>query len=202
MDYTPNSHKYKQGLPTTPTPDKKKTEKVVKGTVKVRKKSEARKFADGFLAEDLHTVGTYLLKDVLIPTAKNMFVNAVKDSVEMLVFGSTGRAKSTSTRADYVSYRSFSDRDRRDESSVSRAKHYSYDDIVLEYREEAEIVLSRMDELIDTYGYASVADLYDLIGKTGAYTDNNYGWSNLRNAEAVRVRDGWLLKLPKALPIK
>ena len=58
-----------------------------------------------------------------------------------------------------------------------------------------------MDELIDTYSMVSVADLYDLIGVTGNYTDNKYGWTNIRNAEVVRVREGYLLKLPKALPI-
>ena len=72
---------------------------------------------------------------------------------------------------------------------------------MLETRGEAEDVLSRMDELIDTYGVVSVADLYDLVGISCNYTDNKYGWTNLRNAEPVRVRDGYMLKLPKALPI-
>ena len=67
---------------------------------------------------------------------------------------------------------------------------------------EAEEVLSRMDELIDTYGVVSVADLYDLIGKSCEYTDNKYGWTNIRNAEPIRVYNGYMLKLPKALPIK
>ena len=58
-----------------------------------------------------------------------------------------------------------------------------------------------MDELIDTYGNVSVADLYDLVGKSSEYTDNKYGWTNLRNAEPVRVRDGYMLKLPKPGPI-
>jgi len=47
----------------------------------------------------------------------------------------------------------------------------------------------------------SVADLYELVGIQGSYTDNKYGWTkNIRNASVVRVRDGYLLKLPKALP--
>ena len=58
-----------------------------------------------------------------------------------------------------------------------------------------------MDELIDTYGSVSVADMYDLVGMSCNYTDNKYGWTNLRNAEPVRVRDGYLLKMPKATPI-
>ena len=36
---------------------------------------------------------------------------------------------------------------------------------------------------------------------TSPYTSNKYGWTNIRSAEAVRVRDGYILKLPKAMPI-
>ena len=80
---------------------------------------------------------------------------------------------------------------------------YSFDDIVLESRGEAEEVLSRMDELLEMYEIVSVADLYDLVGITHDYTDNNYGWTNIRTAEVVRVRNGgYMLKLPKVLPIK
>ena len=59
----------------------------------------------------------------------------------------------------------------------------------------------RMDELIEKFKVASVADLYDLVGVSCDYTANNYGWTNLRNASVVRVRDGYLLKLPRALPL-
>ena len=59
-----------------------------------------------------------------------------------------------------------------------------------------------MDELIDAYGFVTVADLYDLVGVTGNYTDNKYGWTSIRNAEPVRARGGgYILKLPRAIPI-
>ena len=58
-----------------------------------------------------------------------------------------------------------------------------------------------MDEIIDTYGIVTIADFYDLAGVTGDYTTNNYGWTNIRNAEVVRVRDGYIIKMPKAMPI-
>ena len=54
---------------------------------------------------------------------------------------------------------------------------------------------------METYGLVRVADLYDLVGITGSYTDNKYGWTNIRNVEPIRVRDGYMLKLPKAMPI-
>lgn len=81
------------------------------------------------------------------------------------------------------------------------ADKYDYDDIILESRGEAEDVLERMDELIATYQLVSVADFYDLVGVSGNYTDNKYGWTDIRNASVIRVRDGYMIKLPKALPL-
>lgn len=73
---------------------------------------------------------------------------------------------------------------------------------IFESRGEAEEVLSRMNELIDTYGLVSVADAYDLCGTTSVYTDNKRGWTNLDGAEVIRIRGGYYkLCLPKALPI-
>ena len=58
-----------------------------------------------------------------------------------------------------------------------------------------------MVDLIDTYGFVTVADMYDMAGLQAPYTSNKYGWTNIRTAETVRGRDGYMLKLPKAMPI-
>lgn len=81
-------------------------------------------------------------------------------------------------------------------------KKNTTNDIILETREEAEVVLKRMNEIIEAYGVVSVADLCDLVGVSCNYMDNKYGWTNIRNAEPIGVRGGYMLKLPKALPIK
>lgn len=200
-EYKPNSHRYREGKTDAPA-ERKKVEKVVSGVVKTRKKSEIRKFADVFVAEDAHTVKNYLVQDLLIPSIKNTILDLIIEGATIIFKGEPGRARKSSSNVDYVSYRRYADRDRRDERPYSSVRsNYGLDDIVLESRGEAEKVLSCMDEMIDTYGFVSVADLYDLVGKSCNYTDNNYGWTSLRNAEPVRVRDGYVLRLPKALPI-
>lgn len=200
MDYKPNSHKYKEEQ-KNPTTERKKVEKVVTGKVKTKKKSEVSKFKDVFISEDVSNVKSYIVMDVLIPAAKKAISDIVRDGIDMILYGDTHR-RSNSSGASYVSYRSYSDRDRRNDRPSSRSRvGYNYDDIILETRGEAEDVLDRMSELIDTYDVVSVADLYDLVGKSCNYTDNKYGWTNIRNAEPIRVRDGYLLKLPKAGPI-
>ena len=167
----PNSYKSKEAS------KEKKVEKIIKGTVKTKKKSEIRKFADVFISEDVGNVKSYVFNDVLVPAVKNAIVDIVTDV-------------SYSTRRD----------EPRSHGRGSRDV-YSYDDIILDNRGDCEEVLCKMDEIIDMYGVASVADLFDLVGVTGNYTDNKFGWTNLRNAEVIHVRDGYKIKMPKALPI-
>ena len=195
-DYKPNSHRSKeeQNLP------EKKIEPVVKGKV-TTKKNNVRKLTNTFVTEDIQNVKSYVLMDVLVPAIKKAISDIVTNGIDMLLYGETGRSR-RKTNASVVSYRNYYDSRREERYSSSRTRTgYSYDDVVLETRGEAEDVLSRMDELIDTYGVVSVADLYDLVGITGNYTDNKYGWTNIRNAEIVRVRDGYMIKMPRAVPI-
>ena len=198
MDYKPNSHKYKEEQKNLPA-ERKKVEKVVTGKVKTKKKSEASKLKDVFISEDVSNVKSYIFMDVLIPAAKKAISDIVSNGIDMILYGET-RSRKSSSGASYVSYRDYSRRADRRDSSWTRVG-YDYDDIILETRGEAEDVLERMNELIDTYDVVSVADLYDLVGKSCNYTDNKYGWTNIRNAEPIRVRDGYLLKMPKAGPI-
>lgn len=199
-EYKPNSHKSKEEQQAGPP--EKKVEKVVSGSVKSRKKSEIQKFADVFIQEDAQKVKSYILMDVLVPAVKKAISDIVTNGIDMILYGETGRTKKNGT-ASKVSYRSYYDKrdDRRDYGSGRTRTGYDYDDVILDNRGEAEEVLSRMDELIATYGLVSVADFYDLVGMTGSYTDNKYGWTDIRNASVARVRNGCTIKLPRALPL-
>jgi hypothetical protein len=198
-DCVPNSHRSKESARNAA---ERKVEKVIKGNVKTKKKNEISKFKDVFIAEDAKNVKSYIVMDVLIPAAKKAVSDIVTNGIDMILYGETGRTKKR-TGASCVSYRDYySRKDDRDYRSTTRTRTgYSYDDIILETRGEAEEVLTRMDEIMELYGLVTVADLHDLVGITGNYTDQKYGWTNIRSAEAVRVRDGYMLKLPKALPI-
>lgn len=198
-NYKPNSHKFKEAQNETPA--EKKLEKVITGPVKT-KKNEIRKFTDVFISEDANNVKSYILLDVLVPAIKKAISDIVTNGIDMILYGETGRTKRNSN-ASKVSYRNYYERpnDRREYGSQKARSGYDYRDIVLDDRGEAEQVLSCMDEAISVYGMVSVGDLYDLVGIAGNYTDNKYGWTDLRNASVVRVRDGYLVKLPKALPL-
>jgi hypothetical protein len=199
-DYRPNSKLSK--AKAAEKEERKPLEKVVKGDVKVKKASTVRKFTDIFVQEDVNNVKSYILMDVLVPAAKKAISDIVTNGIDMILYGETGRSKKRSN-SDRVSYSRYYDDDRRERSyGGSRTRNgYTYDDVIFETRAEAEEVLLRLEEAAKEYGQVSVADLFDLAGITGSYTDNKYGWTNLRNAYVDRDRDGWRLSMPKAMPL-
>lgn len=191
-EYKSNSHKSKELTKNEPV------KKVVKPIAKATTKKK-NALAETFISEDASNIKSYILMDVLVPAIKKAVIDIVTDGISMLFYGDTSHGnRRSNTTASYISYNNrYSDRDR---TSYGRSR-YSYDDIILKSRGEAEEVLDRMCEMIDTYGIVSVADMYDLVGIATNYTDNKYGWTNLRNAEPIRVSNGYMLKLPKAGPI-
>ena len=177
----------------------KKIEKVVSGPVKVRKKSGVRKFADVFISDDISNVKSYVVGDILVPSIKK----AILGTVDMILNGG-GTKYSNRSETPKVSYRKYYDdpRDeygRRDEPWPKT--RFDYDELVFETRGQAEVVLDQMRGAIERYGLVTIGDMYDMADVTKPYTSNNYGWTSLRNADVQRVRDGYILRLPKASPI-
>ena len=200
-DYTPNSHKHK--AENKPAKEKNVT-KVVSGTVKTRKKNELQKMTGAIISEDARNVKSYILMDVLLPAVKDAIEDIVTNGIRMILRGEAGARRSGGSSGSVVSRISYNTAydSRRSSYSEPRTRvGYSFDDIVLGTRGEAENVLRHMDDLIESYGAVSVADLYDLVGILGSPNDNKWGWANIRTAEPIRVRDGYLLKLPKVCPI-
>lgn len=187
--------------------NEKKVEQVTSSAAKVRKESWIQKRAKAFVSDDAKNVGEYVMDDILIPALKKVISDMINETVNTTLYGRGGGARRSN--ADRVSYRDYynggrgnrsDDRVRESSRSTSRSR-VAYEEVVVASREEADAVLQRLDELIDMYGVVSIADLYDLVGVQGRYTDNKYGWTNVRNAEAVRVRDGYEIRMPKVGPI-
>ena len=201
--YGPNSHKSKEAQKEGAASSDKKVEKVISGSAKPKKKGEMQKFADVFISEDVGNVKSYILMDVLVPAIKKAISDIVTNGIDMILYGETGRTRKASSGTK-VSYGKDYDRepDRRRDRSISSRGGYDYDDIVFETRGDAEKVLDSMNDIISQYGVVSVLDLYDLADvSTDNYAANKYGWTDISGCKAIRVRDGYILKLPRALPL-
>lgn len=206
QDYKPNSHRFKEEQKTArPEEPKKEIQKVIKGQVKVKKKGIIGTAVDTFVNEDLSNIKTYLISDVIIPTIKNTIWDAITNSLDMILFGPNGRVKRNapgSSRVPYVSYNKYSNNGTsRSSNEEPRRGRYDFGSITFTSKADAEEVLRQMDAIMDTYKMVTVSDFYDLVGITGDYTDQKYGWQNIRNAQVIRGRDGYYIELPKPLPI-
>ena len=198
-DYRPNSHTYKEGQKKEPVSEKK-VRKVVTGKTKTKKKSEVNKLADVFISEDVSNVKSYILMDVLIPAAKKAISDIVTNGIDMILYGEPRRG-SKSSSSHYISYSSISKEPRERDRGNHTRTGFDYDDIFFDYRPDAEMVLDQMNDIIDHYGFVTVADFFDMADRTAPYTAQKYGWTSVRSAEIIRTRDGYKIKLPKAYVI-
>lgn len=188
--------------------EEKRIEKIVTGEVSVKKKSSLVLFANrlGIIPEDVDDVKDYILKEQIVPTAKNLLF----DILQTVIFGSSDRRRGGYSRGgggktSYERYYYGDRRDDRDRDSKGRQRSINYDEIVFKTRGDAEYTLDALQDLVRRYGSVSIADIYDMAGITNfAYTYNKYGWDSERDiadARISRVSDGFIIKLPKPYPI-
>lgn len=204
MEYPPNSQKSKNV-----SSGEKKLKRVTSDDPIRRKKGLGSQFRSTFLGGDAHSAFHYVVFGVLIPAAKDALAEAGAQGIERLIFGDS-RARQKASRVNgplgHINYnqRSNKPQPRSDSprfmSRQARSQH-QFEEIILTDRREAEEALERLFDCVDQFGSASVADLYELVGVKSAHTDNKWGWTDLRGADIVRVRNGYLLDLPETEPL-
>lgn len=160
---------------------------------------------------DVQSVGEYVVVDVILPAVKRMVSDAVSQGVDRLLFGDSAPRR----RNGYTPYgdrRTYSSpgssristvrSDNRREMSYRAKATHDFNEIVYDSREEGEMVLDRISDLIDNYNVATVADLYDLSSITGSFVDRKWGWTDIRGARLHQTRDGYVLSMPQPEPLK
>ena len=210
--YPSNSHNKPQKPKAGESAEPKKVEKIVKSEVIQRKKPLSKRFVETFVQGDARGVWGYILFDVLQPAAKDMVADAFSQGIERMLFGEArSSSRRTGSRPDgrgssFTSYSSMynSPVGRREEprgmTRRSRATH-DFGEIIIGTRVEAEEVIDSLFTMIAHYEQATVADLYDLVGTSTDFTDQKWGWTDLRGAGVTRVREGYLLNLPRPEPL-
>ena len=201
--------------------DNKPEERVIKPVVsgKVKHRTTMSKLLrQTFIPEDVSDAKDYILTDIIMPAMKNGIFDTITNIIDYWRGGggSYRRPNSVSAQRSRISQQYDYNRVSRQNSAPVRdttpASRYSYDDVVIEdyspsqggsakARADAEGVLVSMQGIVDRYSVVRISDLYDLVGLTGVPSDYDYGWTNLNGASVRRVSGGWLLVLPKAMPI-
>lgn len=181
---------------------------VVKGEIKTKSKTTGRKIVESMMKEDAHAIKEHVIKDVIDPSIREIIFNALKDGLEIALFGFGGRKRGDRGRGytAYGSYYKSSDRTPERSKSkpvtVSRGRrgYYDLDEIEFEYKEDAENVLDALCAELEDYPNVSGEVLKHLLGRDDAtFADRQYGWTDLSTARIERIRGGtYILTLPRA----
>ena len=198
MDYKSNSDKARVLEPE----EEKKVESVAKGNIVKKQRSVIEKMAGLFLAQNPNEAYDDIVIDIVVPAIKNVFL----DSLTTLLNGRPAKSRGGTT-ASKLSYRDFYEKDNTNGNyrySSKASDAIAYDDVIFESIGDAEIVLDAMEDAIARYTRISVSDYYDLSGvevTTRDYPAGKYGWKDISGSRVVRVKEGWIIKLPRAYPI-
>ena len=181
-------------------PEERRFEKVIDGSVTVAKKA-----GRVFLSEDANHVGSYLFEDVVAPSVKKILYDLLVKAAKILFYGRNSADKDPYSNKMPVSKVSYANPSigpgGKPRETAEKISGYYFENLMFSTREQAETVLFAMDEAIQLYGRVSVRDFYDFAGKTGNYTDMNYGWRSLESAKIYDVDGGYVIRLPKVRPL-
>ena len=189
-------------------------DKVTVGDVVVVKPEDKK---PGFFAASVREVGNFLWTDVLKPGMKNLIYDIiVKGSEDFLFEDSRSIPPRQGQRFSRIGYNSIYDesrlispderRSKQGTSLVSRPNSVAMGDYIwFEFKQSAQKLIEDANDIIDTYEWISVLEVYELAGLTCDYTLNDYGWKTFAVSEPKPYtlpspdgRRGYILRLPKA----
>lgn len=169
-------------------------------TPRQRKETLADKVSGIFFSEDAATVGDVIWNDYIIPGIKNAALSAL----EMLLFGNRGGYRGGRSHVPYNRYYESgngSSSSSRRVANTDRTSRFDYSEY--EFRDLGEVnhVITEMEELVREDGYARVTDLNQLIGISGKFTDNKWGWNDCRDFGYKRTASGYILNFADPIPL-
>lgn len=189
---------------------------VVKG--KKVKRGLVERLVVGLIGPDgIGSVGGKIKNEIVIPAVKNILVDSfagvtdtLRDSVQAAIFGedsvrrnqppsnyyggNSNRYWRSQTERSYTKYSNAYGNVTSPEPMIHRSNS-GVQEIVMS-RQEALDVIAILKQQIANYGSARLADYYDLVGVETNYTDNDYGWVNLKNVRIQTVRNGVIIQFP------
>lgn len=202
-EFPPNPGKKKK----TPEEDRPVPEQIVEN-VRQRPTPLGRKFKGVFLGGDFKVARNYMFFDVFVPSVRDTIYNMFTKGLERVLYDLTGRQlmRTSNPQQSRIQFSNPIRRDPREAQSQAttgphptrQAPRNSYDigEFIFETREEAELVVEQLMAIADQYDYATVGQLYGMMGWDVTFTDQRWGWTNLSTVEIKHVKAGYLIELP------
>lgn len=173
------------------------------------KKTLGMKFRDSFTGADGRSLMQTLWQDLAVPSIKELAFNALTEGARQTLFGFTGGparpvgGSAIGSRGYHKIYGQAATATpaAREVASRGPVPTAEYATLLFEDRGSAEVVLDALVALIDEYGSATVADYYSLSGRSADYTATAIGWKSLGGARPKYTNEGYILDLPRAVPL-
>lgn len=226
-DYQANSNKAKAAQAKPPKP---KPEKVVVSEVVVEKQTLGQKFKATFLDKEFFTqLVKDVYRNRVVPNAKNMVFDTGMEMLKQSVY-KTGDPRAIldprniaqnmvggMTRFTYnapvqrsmpypnaipTSATMMTRAAQPQNAMTRRYGRPSGDNYIIPTREEADLALETMVDFIEAYGVATMQDYQEILGVPIDPLGAMWGWTNLRDAEIIQHRGGFVINLPQAEPLQ
>jgi hypothetical protein len=194
-------------------PDKA-IEKVVKGAVVVKKPGIGSKLKSIFVATDIRGVMNYVTYEIIIPATRNLIADTAKSAVDRMFYGESrfprppgGRGQGIISRYSYnapVQREREGYRDPRTAPPGPSAGPRRSDmiEFYLASKQEADEVLATMYDVLNVHESVLMSELKTMLDLDSTYTDQLWGWTDLRGSVVRQDRVGWTIDLPKPEPIQ
>ena len=181
------------------------------GKVKVKTEGEGKKFLKLFFTGSLKEAMKYAFDSVFVPYTKDAMCRTATNVVNFWVNGdkTTNNKQSGPNRVSWNSnsgdnyWAASNNRGGLPQPSTKSNNIYSVNTLEFDERGDAELVLIKLKENLETYHQVPVADFYEISGAKFNFTDYKYGWKNLDRASIERTNYGkYYIDFPKVIPLE
>lgn len=131
--------------------------------------------------------------DTVLPIVQPLFKEGVRAIGDAIMDAVLNDARPQPQQRSNTPYHSYSRSTTKARKPVGNNRVVN---IVLTERREVSNIIDKLQDIIDQYEVATVADLYSLVGLPSKYVDNDWGWSDIGSPRTVRVDGGFQIVLP------
>ena len=189
--------------------------KVIKGKVQVEKPKLSKRMVNFLFSDKIDSVANYLAYYILGPSIKDLIFKMGTGALQMALFGGQGGTNMpplgynngySSARRDPTPYNMMSNPGYAQPQPAIFNQRISLNDISFDSKDDAWLVLDRMNREISRYGKVRVADFYTFAGITGQegnWTLQGNGWYDLSQAHPMMRTDGrWIIDFPVVMSLR
>lgn len=201
-------------------PQQETATKVIKGTAKLERPKASKKLIDFLFTDKIDSISNYLIYSILGPSVRRLIYEMGNGALRMALLNnqspnqppspmnmwSNGYDNYSTARRDPYMYNQMTNYGYAQPQPSIMPQRISIQDVSFDTKDDAYLVLDRMNRTIQRYGKVRVADFYGYAGLTGHednWTLQGNGWYDLNQAHPIMRTDGrWMIDFPPIAPIR